>query len=67
MLIIKFLGVKKFWESKKGIAEEIPKIMTIPQASLSTRIFGKTVKYGTYALVGYGIYRLTAPYLRKLL
>lgn len=58
-------GVQKFWP-KKGIAEEIPKIMTIPQASTSTRVFGKTIKYSTYALVGYGIYRITAPYLRKL-
>lgn len=59
-------GVQKYWNSKIAIAEEIPKIMVIPKASLSTRVFGKTVKYGTMALVGYGIYRITAPYLRKI-
>lgn len=40
--------------------------MVIPKASIGTRVFGKTVKYGTFALVGYGIYRITSPYLRKL-
>jgi pheromone shutdown protein TraB len=59
-------GVQKFWNSKAPIADEIPKIMVIPKTSMSTRIFGKTIKYGTFALVGYGIYRITAPYLRKL-
>lgn len=58
-------GVTRNWgrEWKEG---EIPKIMIIPKTPLSTRVFGKTVKYGTYALVGYGIYRVAAPYLRKL-
>lgn len=59
-------GVTKYWNSRTAIAEEIPKIMTIPKASTSTRIFGATVKYGTFALVGYGIYRLTAPYIRRI-
>lgn len=59
-------GVTKYWNSKKAIAEEIPKIMTIPPASVSTRVFGATVKYGTLALVGYGVYRLTAPYIRRI-
>lgn len=61
-----FIGVTKYWNSKKAIAEEIPKIMTIPPASMSTRVFGATVKYGTFALVGYGVYRLTAPYIRRI-
>jgi pheromone shutdown protein TraB len=59
-------GVTRNW-TRQGLAEEIPKIMIIPKTPLSTRIFGKTIKYGTYGLIGYGLYRLTAPYLRKLL
>lgn len=59
-------GVQKYWNSKIALAEEIPKIMVIPKTSTSTIVFGKTIKYGTFALVGYGVYRLTAPYLRKL-
>ncbi|KAG5670592.1 hypothetical protein PVAND_000843 [Polypedilum vanderplanki] len=59
-------GVKKNWESKRGIAQEIPDIMVIPKAPLSIRIFGATVKYGTWAAVGYGIYRLTAPYIKRI-
>lgn len=59
-------GIKKIW-NKEGLVEEIPRIMTIPKAPISTRIFRKTVKYGTLAMIGYGIYRITAPYLRKLL
>lgn len=60
-------GVQKYWNSKTGIAEEIPNIMTIPPASTSTRVFGASIRYGTFALVGYGVYRLTAPLLRKLI
>lgn len=59
-------GVVRNWE-RKGLAEEIPKILTIPPASMSTRIFKNTVKYGTWGMIGYGIYRLTAPHIRKLL
>lgn len=59
-------GVTKNWK-REGLAEEIPKIMTIPKLPLSTRIFKTTVKYSTITLIGYGVYRLTAPYLRKLL
>lgn len=59
-------GVTNYW-NKKGLADEIPKIMIIPRAPLSTRIFKNTVKYGTLTLIGYGIYRITAPYLRKIL
>lgn len=59
-------GITKIW-NKEGLVEEIPRIMIIPKAPMSTRIFKNTVKYGTLALVGYGVYRLTAPYLRRLL
>jgi len=59
-------GVTKFW-GRDDLTKEIPKIMTIPKAPLSTRIFQTSVKYGTLTLIGYGVYRLTAPYLRKLL
>lgn len=59
-------GVAKHWD-KKWCAEEIPRIMIIPRAPLSTRVFKNTVKYGTMAAIGYGVYRLTAPYLRRLL
>lgn len=59
-------GVKRFWD-KEGLSQEIPKIMIIPKAPLSTRVFKNTVKYGTLGLIGFGIYRLTAPYLRRLL
>lgn len=59
-------GVTKYFNSKTGIAEEIPKIMTIPRASIGTRIFGASIKYGTYALIGFGVYRLAAPYVRKI-
>lgn len=59
-------GITKNWE-RKGLVEEIPKIMIIPKAPLSTRIFKNTVKYGTLTLIGYGVYRITAPYLPKLL
>lgn len=59
-------GVTKYW-GKEGLEQEIPKIMIIPKAPLSTRIFKHTVKYGTLTLIGYGIYRITAPYLRKIL
>lgn len=59
-------GITKNWE-RRGLVEEIPRIMIIPRASLSTRIFKNTVKYGTLGMVGYGIYRITAPYLRKIL
>lgn len=59
-------GVAKHWE-KKWCAEEIPRIMIIPRAPLSTRVFKYTLKYGTIGLIGYGVYRLTAPYLRRLL
>lgn len=59
-------GITKIWNNK-GLVEEIPRIMIIPKAKLSTRIFKSTVKYGTLAMVGYGIYRITAPYLRKIL
>lgn len=59
-------GVTKYW-TKEGLDQEIPKIMIIPRAPLSTRIFQSTVKYGTITLIGYGIYRITAPYLRKIL
>jgi pheromone shutdown protein TraB len=59
-------GVTKYW-SREGLEQEIPKIMIIPRAPLSTRIFKNTIKYGTLGMIGYGIYRLTAPYLRKLL
>lgn len=59
-------GVVRNWE-RKGLAEEIPKIVTIPPTSMSTRIFKNTIKYGTWGMIGYGIYRLTAPHIRKLL
>lgn len=59
-------GVARHWD-KKWCAEEIPRIMIIPRAPLSTRVFKYTVKYGTMAAIGYGVYRLTAPYLRRLL
>jgi len=59
-------GITKIW-NKQGLVEEIPKIMIIPPAKLSTRIFKNTVKYGTTAGIGYLIFRITAPYLRKLL
>jgi pheromone shutdown protein TraB len=59
-------GITKIW-NKEGLVEEIPRIMIIPKAPMSTRIFKNTVKYGTLALIGYGAYRLTAPYLRRLL
>lgn len=59
-------GVTKHW-NRPGLIEEIPRIMIIPRAPLSTRIFKNTVKYGTLSLIGYGLYRFTAPYLRKLL
>lgn len=58
-------GVKRFWE-REGLDREIPKIMIIPKAPLSTRVFKSTVKYGTLGLIGYGIYRLAAPHLRRL-
>lgn len=58
-------GVTKNW-TKHGLLEEIPRIMIIPKAPLSTRIFKNTVKYGTFTLIGYGVYRIAAPYLRKL-
>lgn len=59
-------GVTRNW-TKQGLIEKIPLIMTIPKATLSTRIFKNTVKYGTLGMIGYGIYRVAAPYLRKLL
>jgi pheromone shutdown-related protein TraB len=59
-------GVVRNWQ-REDLMAEIPKIMTIPQASLSTRIFKNTVKYGTWGMIGFGIYRLTAPHIRKLL
>jgi len=59
-------GVARHWD-KKWCAEEIPRIMIIPRAPLSTRVFKYTVKYGTMAAITYGVYRLTAPYLRRLL
>lgn len=59
-------GVEKHWK-KDNLAEQIPKIMIIPKAPLSTRVFKNTVKYGTLGLIGYGMWRVTAPYLRRLL
>lgn len=59
-------GVEKHWK-KDNLAEQIPKIMIIPKAPLSTRVFKNTVKYGTLGLIGYGMWRFTAPYLRRLL
>lgn len=59
-------GVQKYWNSKTAIANEIPEIMKIPEASRGTKFFGKTIKYGTYALIGYGVYRVTAPYIKRI-
>lgn len=59
-------GVTKYW-AREGLVDEIPKIMIIPKAPVSTRLFMGTVKYGTLGMIGYGIYRLTVPYLRRLL
>lgn len=59
-------GVIKNWE-RAGLIDEIPKIMIIPKVPISTRIFKNTIKYGTLGLIGYGLYKLTSPYIRKLL
>lgn len=58
-------GVTKLW-NKEGLGEEIPRIMIIPKAPLSTRLFKFSVKYGTLSLIGYGIFRFSAPYVRKI-
>lgn len=59
-------GVTKLW-AKEGLAADIPRIMIIPKAPLSTRIFKNTLKYGTLSLIGYGIFRISAPYVRRIL
>lgn len=58
----------------KGIAEnwgkvtqdQIAKIVVIPPASLGNRVFKFTIKYGTLALIGYGVFRLIRPRLKNI-
>lgn len=57
-------GVIKKWGNVD--INEIPKIMIIPPASLSTRVFKFTVKYGTLSLIGYGIFKISKPLVQKL-
>jgi pheromone shutdown protein TraB len=58
-------GVTKNW-GREGLVEEIPKIMTIPQTPLSTRMFSASIKYGTLFGIGYGVFRIVSPYVRRL-
>lgn len=57
-------GVIKKWGHVD--INDIPNIMIIPPASLSTRVFKFTVKYGTLSLIGYGIFKISKPLVQKL-
>lgn len=58
-------GIGKNWG--KYDESKLPEILTIPPASLSNRIFKKTVKYGFLTLIGYGIFRIFRPKIQNLL
>lgn len=58
-------GIKKIW-NKEGIVEEIPKIMIIPKAKLSTRIFKNTVKYGTLGYISYQVGKLLFGLVKRI-
>lgn len=47
--------------------QQIQAILTIPPASLSNRIFKFTVKYGTFMLIGYGVFKFIKPRIQNIL
>lgn len=58
-------GITEHW-GKVDILE-IPKITTIPAASLTSRITKFTIKYGILGLIGYGVFRVVRPRIPSLL
>lgn len=50
-------GITKNWG--KVDESQLIKILTIPPASISNRIFKCSVKFGVFLLIGYGIYKIS--------
>lgn len=57
-------GIARNWG--KVDESKLPEILTIPPASLSNRIFKKTVKYGLLGLIGFGVFKLIRPRVSNL-
>jgi pheromone shutdown protein TraB len=57
-------GIAKNWGKIDPL--EIPKLLIIPPPSRTAKVCKFTLKYGTYSLMAYGLYRLARPYLPKL-
>ena len=57
-------GITKNWG--KVDSNQIPKILTIPPVSLSTKVFKFTFKYGTLTGVAYLVFKLVKPHVQKL-
>lgn len=54
-------GITKNW--LKVNEEQLAKILAVPKASLSMRLFKFTVKYSLIGLLGYGIFKISKPSL----
>jgi len=57
-------GIAKNWG--KVDESQLPAILTVPPARLSTRLFKTTVKYGFLTLIGYGVFRIVRPRVQHL-
>lgn len=57
-------GIAKNWG--KVDESQLPGILVVPPARLSTRVFKATVKYGLLTLIGYGVYRIIRPRVQNL-
>lgn len=57
-------GIAQNWG--KVDPTKIPDILEIPAASMSTRIFKYTVKYGFIGLLVFGVYKFARPKLNRL-
>lgn len=57
-------GIAKKWGNVDE--SQLPGILTVPPASLSTRLFKTTVKYGFLTLIGYGVFRIVRPRVQHL-
>lgn len=57
-------GIAKNWG--KVDESQIPAILVVPPARLSTRVFKATVKYGLLTLISYGVFRIIRPRVQSL-